>query len=171
MTGGSHIEQRDRELVASVDAAFTESARRSGSWLVCRPGCTECCMGAFAITALDARRLRRGMNQLEPDRAARIRDRAAKFDRDNDDEPCPALDTGTGLCELYEWRPITCRVFGPPVSCGSNAIGVCELCYGGATEQQIAQCAVDGDPGGLEALLLIQIGAAPEELIVADALR
>ena len=28
---------------------------------------------------------------------------------------CPALDPATGLCDVYEARPMTCRIFGPPV--------------------------------------------------------
>ena len=31
------------------------------------------------------------------------------------DGPCPALDPATGRCELYAARPLTCRIFGPPV--------------------------------------------------------
>ena len=43
------IETGDRELVQIVDAAMAEAARRSGSWLVCRLGCTQCCIGPFPI--------------------------------------------------------------------------------------------------------------------------
>ena len=69
----------DRELVQIVDAAMAEAARLSGPWVVCRPGCAECCLGPFPITQLDARRLRNGLAQLElhdPLRAARVRLRA-----------------------------------------------------------------------------------------------
>jgi hypothetical protein len=62
-----------------VDAAFAEVARKSGSWLPCRPGCTQCCTGTFAINQLDAARLRRGMTDLgthSPERAAAVRERA-----------------------------------------------------------------------------------------------
>ena len=38
----------------------------------------------------------------------------------------------TGHCELYESRPMTCRVFGPPVR-SEDGLGVCELCFHGAT--------------------------------------
>src|SRR5215467_10641663 len=51
---------RDRKLIQIVDAALADTARRSGDWLVCRPGCTQCCLGAFAINQLDALRLQRG---------------------------------------------------------------------------------------------------------------
>jgi hypothetical protein len=40
---------------------------------------------------------------------------------------------------VYAWRPITCRVFGPPVR-SEGGLGVCELCYHGATPDEIAGC-------------------------------
>jgi NitT/TauT family transport system permease protein len=43
----------DQQLVQIVDAALADTARRSGDWLVCHPGCTQCCIKAFAINQLD----------------------------------------------------------------------------------------------------------------------
>ena len=165
----------DRELIQIVDAAMAEAARKSGDWLVCRPGCASCCVGLFAITPLDALRLQRGLADLtaaDPERASRVRERsrqaasrisgafpdsavssilASDF---ADDDPCPALDTETSTCDLYSSRPITCRTFGPPVRCGSESVGICELCFEGASDAQIASCEVDVDPGGLEFTLI-----------------
>jgi len=70
---------RDSQLVQIVDLALADTARRSGSWLVCREGCTQCCIGVFSISQLDAARLRQGMAEMEvadPDRAETIRKRA-----------------------------------------------------------------------------------------------
>jgi Fe-S-cluster containining protein len=192
----------DRELVQIVDAALAEAARKSGAWLVCKPGCTECCMGPFAITQLDRARLRRGLQELEerePARAARVRERAREYvakivpmfpgdvatgvlDEGEaaeesfavlaDDEPCPALDPEAGTCDLYSARPITCRVFGPPVRCGEGAVGVCELCFEGATDEEIAACEVEADPERMEAALIEELEAAGlrGQTIVAFAL-
>src|ERR1035437_975179 len=118
----------DEALIQIVDAALAEAARNSGHWLVCRPGCTECCLGPFPITQLDARRLREGLAELERrdrQRAARVRERARQavdrilpdfpgdaatgvlgededaeeqFESLADDQPCPALDPATGMC-------------------------------------------------------------------------
>ena len=159
----------DYKLVQIIDAALADSARRSGEWLVCKPGCTPCCVGVFAIHPLDAARLREGLHQLsasDPERARSVRERArnsverlakdfpgdpatglldpseegeARFEDFANDEPCAALDPRTGLCDLYLSRPMTCRVFGPPVR-SEQGLGVCELCYHGATEEQIAAC-------------------------------
>ena len=77
----------------------------------------------------------------------------ALFEDFANDEPCAALDPATGLCDLYLSRPMTCRVFGPPVR-SEQGLGVCELCYHGATEEEIAACEMTVDPEGREAKLL-----------------
>lgn len=176
----------DMKLVQIVDAALADAERRSGHWLACRPGCTQCCMGVFAINQLDAARLRRGLRKLQaeaPERAAAVRARAReavsrlskdfpgdaasgilgnseecveRFENFGNDEPCPALDPQSGLCELYESRPMTCRVFGPPVR-SEGGLGVCELCFQGATTEEIAACEMVPDPENLEQDLLTQV--------------
>src|ERR1051325_5708358 len=178
----------DQKLVQIVDAALAEAARKSGEWLACRKGCTQCCYGPFPISQLDAARLRQGLSELEiddPQRAQRARDRAresvarltaafpgdantgiladddeaeARFTGFADDEPCPALDPQTGLCDLYSARPMTCRTFGPPMRSGpEGALGVCELCYHGASDEQIAACEMVSDPDNLEEKLLREV--------------
>jgi Fe-S-cluster containining protein len=194
----SAVDAGDVALIQIVDAALAEAARKSGPWLVCRLGCTQCCMGPFAITQLDAYRLRRGLAELEfrdPARAIRVRQRAREavarisndfpgdaatglladneFPDSMDQDPCPALDPETGGCDLYAARPITCRTFGPPVRCGEEAVGVCELCFQGASDAEIAACEVESDPDGLELRLLKeleQVTGARGETIVAFAL-
>lgn len=176
----------DRQLIQIVDAALADTAKRSGPWLVCRPGCTQCCIGVFPINQLDALRLRRGLKALErmaPERAAAVRARSRdamkrlaeefpgdqlsgildegeeadrRFSEFANDEPCPVLDPLTGNCELYESRPMTCRVFGPPVE-SEDGLGVCELCFHGASEAEIAACEMKPDPDNLEAELLEKV--------------
>ena len=84
----------------------------------------------------------------------RAREVVARHPLFADEQPCAALDPETGTCDLYAARPITCRVFGPPVTCGSNAVGVCELCFQGASDEEIAACEMQVDPDGIEADLL-----------------
>jgi Fe-S-cluster containining protein len=169
-----------------VDSALADAKRRSGEWLVCRPGCTHCCIGVFSINLLDAFRLRRGLSGLEksdPERAAQVRQRARdsiarlapsfpgdtidgvldegdeaarRFADFANDELCPALDPVTGNCELYESRPMTCRVFGPPVQ-SEDGLCVCELCFHGASEKEIAACEMKPDPDDLESRLLEEL--------------
>jgi Fe-S-cluster containining protein len=176
----------DQKLIQIVDTALADVTRRSGKWLVCRKGCTQCCIGAFSINQLDALRLRRGLSDLEkmaPERAAQVRLRAResvarlssefpgdpisgvldegeeaeqRFAEFANDEPCPALDPATGNCELYESRPMTCRVFGPPVQ-SEDGLCVCELCFQGASEKEIAACEMNPDPDDLESRLLEEL--------------
>jgi Fe-S-cluster containining protein len=173
----------DIQLVQILDSALADTARRSGDWLVCKPGCTQCCVGVFAIHQLDAARLQEGLQALaisDPERSHSVRERAKqsverlagsfpgdpatglldsseeaaeRFEDFANDEVCAALDPVTGLCDLYLSRPMTCRVFGPPVR-SEQGLGVCELCYHGATEEEIAGCEMTVDPDGLEAQLL-----------------
>src|SRR5207253_4003629 len=87
---------RDQELVQIVDAALAEAVEKSGKWLACRPGCSQCCVGVFAISQLDAIRLRKGLADLEArdsERASRIRKRAK--------------DAVARLSEDYPGDPIT----------------------------------------------------------------
>ena len=75
----AHFRARDSSFVALVDGAFADAAQRSGPHLLCRPGCIQCCIGAFAIGRADALRLRRGLAELkssDPERAARVQQRS-----------------------------------------------------------------------------------------------
>ena len=189
-------------MVQIVDAALADSTRRSGKWLACRPGCSHCCIGVFAINQLDALRLRKGVAELElraPERAVRLRERAREavirlsadfpgdpitglldeseesaqqWDDFANDEPCPALDPEAGTCELYEFRPIVCRTFGPPIM-SEGDLEVCKLCFDGATDEEVAAGEMHSDPDNLEAALLKEMEnttGTRGETIVAFAL-
>ncbi len=168
-------------LVQIVDAALADATRRSGPHLVCRPGCTQCCIGVFPIAHEDAARLRAGLESLaqtDPARAGRIRARVATsltrldpwfpgdlstgiladdyeastlFEEFANDEPCPVLDPEQGTCDLYEHRPILCRTFGPPMRTEEDNLATCELCYIHASTEEIAACELDPAIPALEA--------------------
>ncbi len=196
------LPSRDHKLVQIVDAALADVARRSGEWLVCKLGCTQCCVGVFAINPLDALRLKHGFAELEltePDRAAKVQERvrasiarirndfpgdpstgildetdeaAARFEDFANDEPCPVLDPATGACDLYAARPMTCRVFGPPIRT-EEGLGVCELCYHGASDADIAACEMKtAEAEDLEADLVAELERAGHQgrTIIAFAL-
>lgn len=77
----AHFVAEDRAFVALVDGAFSDAARRSGPHLLCRAGCAQCCIGAFAVGPADALRLRQGLAVLDrddPERARRVRNRATE---------------------------------------------------------------------------------------------
>ncbi len=181
-------ESGDHRLLQSLESALRHAGQRAGRWLLCRPGCAECCLGPFPITELDAWRLRRGLQRLmdeDPQRAVRILERARRVveamsgdfpgdrqtgllwdeapDQDGFFErhaamPCPLLDPLSQLCELYAYRPISCRTFGLPVRIGEENLPPCRLCFQGAEARQIEACRVTVDPEGLEDALLREIG-------------
>lgn len=78
------------------------------------------------------------------------------FEEFANDEPCPALDPAMGTCDLYAYRPITCRIFGPPVRT-AEGFGVCELCFQGASVEEMSACEMVADPDDLEADLLTEL--------------
>jgi len=192
-----HLPQADSELVQIMDDSFADAARRAGPLLVCRPGCSQCCHGAFALNALDTARLRQGMDQLRadnPTRAAVVEQRAQlwiaahgsefpgslqtgllgdsegereRFEEFANEAACPALDPATGRCDLYAARPLTCRVFGPPVRMEQDedsGLGCCELCFVGASEEEIAACEMEV-PHDLEASILNTMNAEGETVV------
>jgi Fe-S-cluster containining protein len=174
----------DQTLIQIVDNALASAASRSGKHLVCHPGCSQCCHGVFEITALDAARLRAGLAALlieDPQKCERVRTRlvasrehlAPWFPGDTatgilcDDEDavelfeefahadaCPLLDPGTQTCDLYAYRPILCRTFGPPMrnefGGEDSAIAICELCFTTATAEEIAAAEMDSSFRALE---------------------
>ena len=157
-------------LFSILDAALASATERAGGWLACRPGCHQCCVGVFAISQFDAEQLREGLAIAPADVAERIRSRAAQsrtrlvegfpgdpvtgllftepqheeaFADFANDEPCPVLDPDTGTCDLYAFRPVQCRTFGPPVRDADHQLTVCELCFVGAPAEEVARCEMD----------------------------
>lgn len=206
--------QRDAKLIQIVNAALADATLRAGAHLACRPGCTQCCHGTFAINPLDALRLRSAMASMaetQPEQAAVLAARAQKFlaefgpdfpgdsatgilgtspeeeaDFENfaNEAPCPALNPENGLCDLYEARPMTCRVFGPPVRMSPSSdvehpensdaeegdgFAVCELCFTAATPEEIAAAEMTV-PHDEEQTLLDQMETGNGETIVAYCL-
>jgi Fe-S-cluster containining protein len=167
--------KRDGELLHIIDNWLVKANERGGKHIICRQGCSQCCIGVFAIDRLDASRLQRGLNELadrDLDRAQSVLQRAAEslertvayfpgdvetgildetleaeeiFEEFANDEPCPALDPETQSCDLYAHRPMTCRVYGPPVR-SEGGVGVCELCFTEASPEEIvaAEVPLDG---------------------------
>lgn len=160
-------------LIQTVDVALSSATARSGHHLVCKPGCSQCCIGVFPIAQEDAARIREGLEALsktDPEKAARIRKRVADsltrldpwfpgdvhsgilnedyeaailFEEFANDEPCPVLDLEHGTCDLYQHRPILCRTFGPPMRTAEDNLATCELCFITASTEEIAACELD----------------------------
>jgi Fe-S-cluster containining protein len=132
--------QQYKTLLESVDSWFHQTQRQFPQAIVCRSGCCGCCRGFFDITLLDAALVSLGFHQLTLDQKNIIHGKA--LDRlidlqtrwpgftapymlngmpesawtempDDDDTPCPFLGDN-GLCLIYAFRPMTCRLHGIP---------------------------------------------------------
>jgi Fe-S-cluster containining protein len=174
----------DTRLLNGIARAWNRAARMAGAHLRCRVGCSECCYGPFPLSALDARRLRRGFECLQsedPERAGAMRRRAEQawnalvedfpgdrqrgvFNGDENVEerfcarfsvlPCPVLDPESKRCELYPARPLSCRTFGPPVRIGAVDLPPCRLCFNSAEAIEVERCRVEIDQEGIEERIL-----------------
>ncbi|MDT8441943.1 MAG: YkgJ family cysteine cluster protein [Desulfuromonadales bacterium] len=128
-------------LLGEIDSWFTACRTAAPvGMLACRPGCSACCRGLFDISLLDAFLIRQGFCQLsEAVREVvlgRCRLRLAELQRrwpqlqppfllnslpddgwqempEEDETPCPLL-AENGLCLVYPFRPMTCRLHGLP---------------------------------------------------------
>jgi Fe-S-cluster containining protein len=75
---------------------------------------------------------------------------------------CPVLDESSGTCLLYEHRPICCRVYGPFVEIGGQTSDPCELCYQGASTEEIAAAKIT--------VTLPDVAPAQSDTVIAYAL-
>ena len=182
------LDRADEQLRRDLDRGFDDAARRAGPWLVCGPGCSECCVGPFPITRLDAHRLRRGLLELrrvQPERARRIDRRIRRsvealtdgypgdpaagtlsadvavldrFFERHGSLPCPVLDPESGRCELYDSRPVSCRTYGPPLRFAGEDSPPCPLCFEGAPAEVVERCRFEPDALGEEDRILSEMG-------------
>jgi Fe-S-cluster containining protein len=168
----ARFKAQDHAFVALIDGAFANAALRSGSHLLCRPGCTQCCIGVFAIGPADGLRLRQGLldlQQTDPERAARVKARAtaswlrleATFPGDassgmlsiDNGETADSFDDFANAepCPALDPLNGTCDLYSArPQTCRvfgppiatDEGYGVCELCFQTATAEEIAKAAI-----------------------------
>jgi len=134
-------------LVKAADQVFTHVAKAYPDFVKCKIGCSDCCHAVFDLTLIEAIYLNHwffktfnGLNKekiLEKankiDRYIyRIKRKAYKSLRSGRPEAeilkdlasewvrCPLLND-EDRCDLYEYRPITCRFYGVPTAIGGEA--------------------------------------------------
>ncbi len=134
--------KRYEDLVEMVDRAFDRVKNENGDLVKCKSGCSDCCHALFDLTLVEAIYINyRFLELLEASKREEIMERANNADRkiykikrqahkalekgENEVKilsdigaervRCPLLNKEE-MCELYEYRPITCRVYGIPTS-------------------------------------------------------
>ena len=132
-------------LVAQVDTVFQKVSSNFASEVRCKEGCSDCCHALFDVTLIEAMYLnskfsaldevRRNEILIEADKADRkaqllkrkVSKEAAEVDHSEillrtakERLRCPLLDSGD-KCQLYSYRPITCRIYGIPLEIGGKS--------------------------------------------------
>ena len=129
-----------QQLLAQVDEWFNRAIQPIPQHIACHQGCSGCCRGLFDITLLDSYLLQLGFNtlpahqqhhilQLVAPRLQQLQQLWPDFQYpyilnhlphqqwqempEDDMTPCPLL-TSNGLCLIYRYRPLTCRLHGIP---------------------------------------------------------
>lgn len=134
-------------IVAEVDAVFNKFETEMGDLVKCGKGCSDCCYALFDITLPEAIYINHKFNEkFSGIERSEIMQRADKADRQihklkrkvykatQEGRPaeevllevskarvrCPMLGDDN-LCAMYEFRPITCRLYGVPTSIAGEA--------------------------------------------------
>ncbi|MFP4668779.1 MAG: YkgJ family cysteine cluster protein [Desulfobacterales bacterium] len=133
-------------IAASSDEAFRRVREAYPEEVACEPGCTDCCYALFDLTLIEAlylnhhfKRRFTGAAREELLEKANVADRkihklkrdAFKKTREGVGEEavveeiakerirCPLLNE-SDLCDLYEFRPVACRIYGAPLAIGGR---------------------------------------------------
>lgn len=135
------------ELVAAAEEAFNRVKKDHADCVKCRVGCADCCHAIFDLTLIEALYINHKFKaaftgeKIEPllERANRsdrkvhkIKKRAHKLLKEGhtDEEILEKIAAETvrcallndqDLCDLYNFRPITCRLYGVPTAIGGQA--------------------------------------------------
>jgi Fe-S-cluster containining protein len=132
-----------RQLAVRADELFARVRAQFPAEVVCSPGCSDCCHAVFDLSLVEAMALNRAFHArfgFGPERSAvlaeagradrlAVRLKRGYYRRVRQGEPeerimqdaararirCPLLGEEEN-CLLYENRPITCRLYGVPVS-------------------------------------------------------
>ncbi|MDP3425993.1 MAG: thiamine pyrophosphate-binding protein, partial [Humidesulfovibrio sp.] len=134
-------------IITESDQVFGTVRARYADNVRCEKGCSDCCHALFDLTLVEALFLNTVFNaRFKGKDRTRILKRADEADRQvhrlkrdafravkdgqNAQEillemakvrvRCPLLDD-QGLCEMYDARPVTCRIYGVPTAIGGEA--------------------------------------------------
>lgn len=143
----SDVFARYEALLAEVDAVFDKVKAACPGQVRCEVSCADCCHAPFDVTLVEAMHLNRRFNELHPKGDSRYRfvEAANRSDREHyrlkhkawkahkagvPDEKivedfarerirCALLEDGD-RCAMYDFRPVTCRLYGAPLNVGGT---------------------------------------------------
>ena len=104
-----------QSLHIDIDARVSAITATKADW-PCRRGCDGCCHRLAQIpelTEAEWRLLQTGLKALAPDVRQKVYQKAATLSTQTPRKiTCPMLDTTTGSCLVYAFRPVACRTYG-----------------------------------------------------------
>jgi len=113
----AYFQLRDR-----TDRFFESAASRYRDQVMCRPGCSRCCVGGLTVVMVEAIAIGGGLGIP----SERIHLQAGQLPL-SDGGSCAFLDN-RGHCRIYAHRPLVCRTHGMPLlQQGDGTISVCDL--------------------------------------------
>ncbi len=131
-------------VVAMADKVFERVQKKFPECVKCKIKCDDCCYALFDLTLIEASYLNHQFNKIIKDKEReRLIERSNRADRKihkikrkaykekaggkkeadiltdlaGERIRCPLLNDKE-MCDLYEHRPITCRLYGMPTSIG-----------------------------------------------------
>jgi Fe-S-cluster containining protein len=138
--------KRYEAVVSMADNAFEKVRESHSECIKCKIHCSDCCHALFDLTLIEALYINHKANELfRDDKKSRLEEKADIADRavfklkkkaykefeggKSEDEilkdmatkrlRCPLLNE-EDKCDLYQFRPITCRLYGIPLSIGGK---------------------------------------------------
>jgi len=138
---------RYEALVKEVDAVFDRIKAEHGDAVTCEVGCSDCCYALFDLTLVEAMYLNHHFRErFQGLKRTAIMDRADSADREaykfkrqlfkagEEGKPaseilaeaarmrirCPLLND-ENQCDMYDKRPVTCRLYGIPTAMGGES--------------------------------------------------
>lgn len=149
------ILEKHAELCANVESFHAHVRGMYPAQVTCGAGCFSCCMSRLAVFPLEAEAIRRGALGMDQATRAMLRERL-----EVDSGPLAAYCAFLveGVCSIYAYRPLLCRIHGLPNASSTYPAGVvdvCELNFSEMEAQEIAHEAVlDWDHAGNALALL-----------------
>ncbi|MEF2144870.1 MAG: YkgJ family cysteine cluster protein [Desulfovibrionaceae bacterium] len=138
--------ERYENIAGKVDEIFAAIQEKHSEQVACGKGCSDCCHALFDLSLIEALYINHHFNKKfsglerseimdradEADRSVhRLKRQAFRASQDGKSTQeillamaeakvrCPLLGKDD-LCELYEHRPLTCRLYGVPLNIGGE---------------------------------------------------
>jgi Fe-S-cluster containining protein len=139
--------KRYEELVRQADEVFERVQKEHPECVTCKIRCADCCHALFDLTLIEAIYINYQFKTIiEAKEKSRLIEKANRADRKThmikrraynskkagkseaeilkdiaaERVRCPLLNDDE-MCDLYEYRPITCRLYGIPTSIGGRS--------------------------------------------------